>query len=201
MDVHHVLGLRLPLSLIRYPAAKAYTFKREVVRRLRELPGVESVSLAKGQGLVWHVKPGARMKLSGKTYPKPADEPVVGYKQVAPDYFATLKIPFIAGRDFNESDRPGSPPVAIVNETLASRITSDRLPLDQTILIEDKPYRIVGVVKDAQVRNAVEGPLPVAYLSFWQDETLIEARMCIRVIGDSAAALPMIRKTIASIYS
>jgi putative ABC transport system permease protein len=199
MDVHHVLGLRLPLSLIRYPAAKAYTFKREVVRRLRELPGVESVSLAKGQGLVWHVKPGARMKLSGKTYPKPADEPVVGYKQVAPDYFATLKIPFIAGRDFNESDRPGSPSIAIVNETLASRITSDRLPLDQTILIEDKPYRIVGVVKDAQVRNAVEGPLPVAYLSFWQDETLIEARMCIRVIGDPAAALPMIRKTIASI--
>jgi predicted permease len=201
MDVHHVLGLRLPLSLIRYPVAKAYTFKREVVRRLRELPGVESVSLAKGQGLVWHVKPGARMKLSGKTYPNPADEPVVGYKQVAPDYFATLKIPFIAGRDFNESDRPGSPPVAIVNETLASRITSDRLPLDQTILIEDKPYRIVGVVKDAQVRNAVEGPLPVAYLSFWQDETLIEARMCIRVIGDPAAALPMIRKTIASIDS
>jgi predicted permease len=201
MDVHHVLGLRLPLSLIRFPAAKAYTFKREVVRRLRELPGVESVSLAKGQGLVWHVGPGARIKLPGKTYPKPADEPVVGYKQVAPDYFATLKIPFIAGRDFNDSDRPGSPGVAIVNATLASRITSDRLPLDQTILIEDKPYQIVGVVKDAQVRNALEGPLPVTYLPFWQDETLIEARMCIRVTGDPAAVLPMVRKTIASIDS
>jgi len=201
MDVRHVLGLRLPLSLIRYPEAKAYTFKREVVRRLRELPGVESVSLAKGQGLVWHVNLGARIKLPGKTYPKPANEPLIGYKQVAPDYFATLKIPFIAGRDFNESDQPGSPAVAIVNETLASRITSDKLPLDQTIRVEDKPYQIVGVVKDAQIRTVIEGAAPVAYVPFWQDETLLEARMCIRVKGDPAAALPMIRKTIASIDS
>jgi len=201
MDVHHVLGLRLPLSLIRYPVAKAYTFKREVVRRLRELPGVESVSLAKGQGPVWNAGAKARATLPGKSYPKREDEPVILFQQIAPDYFATLRIPFIAGRDFNDSDRPGSPPVAIVNETLASRITSDRLPLNQTILVEDKPYQIVGVVKDAQVRKAMEGPAPVAYLPFWQDETLLEARMCIRVTGDPAAALPMIRKTIASIDS
>jgi macrolide transport system ATP-binding/permease protein len=203
MDVHHVLGLRLPLSLIRYPAAKAYTFKREVVRRLRELPGVESVSLAKGQGLVWHTggKAGTRMTLPGKTYPKPEDEPMISSKQIAPDYFATLRIPFIAGRDFNDSDRHGSPPVAIVNETLASRIALDKLPLGQTMLIEDKPYQVVGVVKDAQARNTIEGPVPVAYLAFWQDETLLEARMCIRVTGDPATALPMIRKTIASIDS
>jgi ABC-type antimicrobial peptide transport system permease subunit len=72
-------------------------------------------------------------------------------------------------------------------------------PLDQTILVDDKPYQIVGIVKDAQVRNAIEGPVPLAYLPFWQDETLVEARMCIRVTGDPAAALPMIRKTINSI--
>jgi predicted permease len=201
MDVHHALGLRLPLSLIRYPAAKAYTFKREVVRRLRELPGVESVSLAKGQGLVWGTGFRIRATLPGKTYPKPEDEPMISFKQIAPDYFATLRIPFIAGRDFNDSDRPGSPPVAIVNETLATHVAPDKLPLDQTILIEDKPYQIVGVVKDAQVRNTIEGPVPVAYLPFWQDETLLEARMCIRVKGDPVAALPMIRRTIASIDS
>src|SRR5205814_8313817 len=54
MDLHHVLGLRLPLALIPTTKAdRAYTFKHEVVRRLRSLPGVESVSLAKGQGVVW----------------------------------------------------------------------------------------------------------------------------------------------------
>jgi putative ABC transport system permease protein len=89
--------------------------------------------------------------------------------------------------------------VAIVNETFARQITGNRLPLGQTVLIDDKPYEIVGLVKDAQMRSAVELPLPVAYLPFWQDDTLREARMCIRVSGDPAAALPMVRKAIASI--
>ena len=199
MDLHHVLGLRLPVSLVHYPANKAYTFKQEVVRRLRELPGVESVSLAKGQGLIWMSGQRATATLPGKTYAKTEDEPVVRAKPIAPEYFGTLKIPFISGRDFNDSDKPGSPPVTIVNETFARQIAANRLPLGQTVLIDDKPYQIVGLVKDAQMRSAIEGPLPVAYVPFWQDETLLEARMCIRVAGDPAAALHMVRKTIAGI--
>ena len=201
MDLHHVLGLRLPVSLIHYPPDKAYAFKQEVVRRLRALPGVESVSLAKGQGLIWKPWLSARATLPGKAYTKPGEEPRIAAKPIAPDYFATLKIPFVSGRDFNDSDKPGSPPVTIVNETFARQITASRLPLGQTVLIDDKPYQIVGLVKDAQLRSATEGPLPVAYVPFWQDETLLEARMCIRVAGDPAAALPMVRKAIASIDS
>lgn len=201
IDLHHVLGLRLPVSLVHYPPDKAYTFKKEVVRKLRELPGVESVSLAKGQGLVWHFgsRGGNRATPPGKIYAEPEDEPMVAVKPIAPDYFATLKIPFVSGRDFNDSDKPGSPLVAIVNETFARQIMTNQLPLDQTVLIDDKPYRIVGLVKDAQMRSGIELPLPVAYLPFWQDDTLLEARMCIRVSGDPAAALPMVRKAIASI--
>lgn len=199
MDLRHVLGLRLPLSLVHYPADKAYAFKQEVVRRLRELPGVESVSLAKGQGLVWKSGQTARATLPGQTYARPEDEHSISAKPVAPQYFATLKIPFTSGRDFNDSDKPGSPPVTIVSETFARQIAANRPPLGQTVLINDKPYQIVGLVKDAEMRSAIEGPLPVAYLPFWQDQTLLEARMCIRVTGDPAAALPMIRKAIASI--
>ena len=199
MDLHHVLGLRLPVSLVHYPADKAYTFKREVVQRLRELPGVQSVSLAKGQGLVWMSGQRARVTLPGKTYAKPEEEPLVSVKPIAPEYFTTLEIPFISGRDFNDSDKPGSPQVTIVNETFARQIAANRLPLGQTVLIDNKPYQIVGLVKDAQMRSAIEGPLPVAYVPFWQDETLLEVRMCIRVAGDPAAALPMVRKAITSI--
>jgi predicted permease len=199
MDLHHVLGLRLPVSLIHYPADKAYTFKQEVVRRLRELPEVESVSLAKGQGLVWLPGQNARGALPEKTYAKPEDQQLISAKPIAPEYFATLKIPFISGRDFNDSDKPGSPPVTIVNETFARQIAANRPPLGQTVLIDDRPYQIVGLVKDAQMRSAIEGPVPVAYVPFWQDKGLLEARMCIRVAGDPAAALPIVRRTIASI--
>ena len=199
IDLRHALGLRLPLSLMHYPAAKAYAFKREVVRRLRELPGVESVSLAKGQGLVWGAGQRSKATLPGTLYAKPEDEPRIYAKPVAPDYFATLKIPFISGRDFNDFDKPGSPPVTIVNETFARQVTAARLPLGQAVFIDGQPYQIVGLVKDAQIRSAAQGPVPVAYLPFWQDETLIEARMCVRVSGDPAAALPMVRKAIAGI--
>ena len=199
MDLRHVLGLRLPVSLIHYPPDKARTFKQEVVRRLRGLPGVQSVSLAKGQGLIWNPWPSARATLPGKTYTKPEEEPRIAVKPIAPDYFATLRIPFVSGRDFNNSDEPGSPPVTIVNETFARQIAANRLPLGQTVLIDAKPYQIVGLVKDAQMRSSIEGPLAVAYVPFWQDETLLEARMCIRAAGDPAAALSMVRRAIASI--
>lgn len=199
MDLHHVLGLRLPVSLVHYPPDKARTLKQEVVRRLRELPGVESVSLAKGQGLVWNPWLSDRAAVPEKTRSKPEEEPRIALKAVAPDYFSTLRIPFVSGRDFIDADQPDSLPVTIVNETFARQISANDLPVGQSVLINDKPYQIIGLVKDAQMRSAIEGPLPVAYVPYWQDETLLEARMCIRVVGDPAAALPMIRKAIAGI--
>jgi putative ABC transport system permease protein len=71
--------------------------------------------------------------------------------------------------------------------------------MGQIVLLDDKPYQVVGLVKDAEIRNDIQGPLPVAYVPYWQDPALIEARMCIRVAGDPAAALPMIRKAIAAV--
>ena len=201
MDVHHVLGLRLRPKLLEYPPQKAQSFEQEVVRRLRELPGVESVSLAKGVGLAWKGNGEMRLALPGKVYPKPADEPVVRDLEIAPGYFTTLRIPFVAGRDFNEHDRPDSPRVAIVNETLADEILPARLPLGSTIRLDDSSYQIIGIVKDAQFHSALQGPVPVAYVAYWQNENEVDARMCIRVAGDAAVALSSLRKTIASVDS
>ena len=199
MDVHHVLGLRLRPKLLEYPPQKAQAFEQEVVRRLRELPGVESDSLAKGVGPIWRGNGQMRLALPGKVYPKPADEPIVRDFEIAPDYFTTLRIPFVAGRDFNEHDVPGSPRVAIVNETLANEILPGGLPLGRAVSLDGASYQIVGIVKDAQFHNAVQGPVPVTYVAYWQNENEVDARMCIRVSGDPAATLPAIRKTIASI--
>src|SRR2546429_8139285 len=117
--------------------------------------------MARGQGRIGNPWPSARATLPGKTYTKPEEEPRIAVKPIAPDYFATLRIPFVSGRDFNNSDKPGSPPVTIVNETFARQIAANRLPLGQTVLIDAKPYQIVGLVKDAQMRSSIEGPLAV----------------------------------------
>jgi predicted permease len=201
MDVHNVIGLRLRPQMLKYTPAKAQAFQREVVRRLREVPGVQSVSLAKGIGLIWTGYSDARLALPGKVYPRPESEPVIGEKEVGSSYFATLKIPFIGGRDCDADDNQSSPLVAIVNETLANQISPGEAPLERAIVLNGASYQIVGEVKDAQLRSALESPLPVAYLSYWQNETEVDARMCIRVAGDQAAMLSVIRKTIASIDS
>ena len=199
MNVAHVLGLRLRPRLLEYPPEKAQAFERDVIRRLRDLPSVESVSLTKGVGPVWRGNGQMRIALPGKVYPKPADEPIVRDFEIAPEYFSTLKIPFIAGRDFDEHDRSDSPRVAIINQTLANEISPSKLPLGSTVILDDAPYQIVGVVVDAQLRNSVEGPVPVAYVAYWQNPKEVDARMCIRVAEDPASALPAIVKTISNI--
>jgi len=199
LDVRHVVGLRLRPELLHYRAQQARAFDAEVAQRLGEVPGVESVSLAKAQGLVWHANIPAAMKLPGEKYAPNTSELIVRDKPIGPNYFATLRIPFIAGRDFADADRAGSPAVVIVNETLARRISQSALPLGQTVILDDKAYQIVGVVTDAEIRSAIDPPVAVAYRAFWQDDSLLDARLCVRVSGDPAAAIPSLRAAIAHV--
>ena len=122
-----------------------------------------------------------RLAIPGRVLTKGTDEPEVNSHEIAPQYFEVLHIPFVAGRDFWETDREGFPRVAIVNKTLAKRLFGEKLPLDHAITLNDQRYQIVGLVKDAQIQNALEGPVSTAYLPFWQNDTeqQIDARMCV----------------------
>ena len=81
-----------------------------------------------------------------------------------------------------------------MNETLANEILPSGLPLGRTISLDGASYQIIGIVKDAQFHSALQGPVPVAYVAYWQNENEVDARMCIRVAGDLAAALPAIHQ-------
>jgi predicted permease len=200
-DASHVVLLRLRPGLLRYTPERAQAFHREVVRRLEVLPGVHSVSLAKGLGAVWLGCCEFHVALPGRQPDRPADALRIAGHLIAPRYFETLRIPLIAGRDFNDRDRTGSALVAIVNETLARKLWPQGSPLDRLLIIDDREYTIAGVVKDARLRNALEAPLPFLYLPYWQDGRQIDSRMCIRVAGDPGAMLPLIRREIAAVDS
>ncbi len=203
MDLHHVLGFRLRPRLIGYSPEKSQSFLREVVERLRALPGVASASLMNTSGVVWGNGGGVRWALPGKVSTKPADQKETPDHEIGPDYFTTLHIPFVAGRDFNETDIQGSPRVVIINETLAAKIAPEQFPLQQYVALDDRPYQIVGIVKDAQIRNALEPPIPMAYLPFWQNDTepQTDARFCVRTTGDPLTALPSIRLAVSAVDS
>jgi predicted permease len=202
-DPRHVLVLRLRPRLIGYAAPQAQAFQREVQRRLALLPGVESVSLARGQGLVWRAAGEMRTYLPGQRPARLAAAPRARFHEVGPRYFATLRIPLLQGREFDSRDMPPAPGVAIVNETMAHALWPSRSPLDETLMLAEEPaeraVRIVGVAADARLRNGLEPPSPMVFLPYWQNRDEIDARLCIRVAGDPEAALPAVRRAISAV--
>jgi putative ABC transport system permease protein len=96
--------------------------------------------------------------------------------QVSENYFKTLGTPLLAGRDFNNSDTPTSPRVAIVNESFARKFFQGQSPLGKTIRLEvgpkdpDHVYEIVGLVKDTKYRELREESFTIVYFSESQNE-------------------------------
>jgi hypothetical protein len=90
-----------------------------------------------------------------------------------PGWFETMGIPLRSGRDFNDRDRAGSPPVAIVNEAFVRRYVRGQPPIGQTLRVNTGPgprYEIVGVVADAVYTTPREGMLPTLYVPLSQRE-------------------------------
>ena len=187
----HVAVLRLRPRLLNYSPERAQAFQQAVVRRLESLPGVISASLRSGPGSAWAGGEELRMSLPVAR--------TVRCQEIAPRYFATLGVHFVQGRDFEDRDRAGSAPVAIVSESLAAELWPGSPALDRTVVLEKKAYRVVGVVKDAGVRNVEEPTVPTAFISYWQDAKSTDARMCIRVNGDPQEMLGRLKAAIASV--
>ena len=87
--------------------------------------------------------------------------------RLAPGWFETVRIPFVAGRDFTWNDREGSPRVAIVNETLARQFWNGEA-LGKQIVHNRQPLEVVGVVRDSKYWTLGETIAPTLYLPFRQ---------------------------------
>ncbi len=118
----------------------------EVLRKTREIPGVDSAGLTDalplGRNRSWSIP------AKGRTYP-PGQFPDEFIRIISDGYFRAMRIPLRAGRDFTEHDRVGSPRVAIVNESMARRFWPGQDPIGQQ-LMNDAPAMVVGVVGDVR---------------------------------------------------
>jgi predicted permease len=185
----HVALLRLRPRLIRYPPIKAQQFQRAVIRRLEDMPGVESVSLI-GTGTVVL---GGESAVSVPSWTEAGGNQAtlkVGYGEIAPRYFETLRAPMVAGREFNDRDSVDSQAVAIVSESLAHRVWPNGDVIGATVVVNDRPGIVVGVTKDMPLQNRAEALRPYVYTPYWQNGAQVDARLCVRVKGDPAAMLP-----------
>ncbi|MBV9158692.1 MAG: FtsX-like permease family protein, partial [Acidobacteriaceae bacterium] len=144
-------------------------FYRDVMERLAALPGVQAVGGVSNLFFLDETRTHALRLVEGRPpEPKSAWKPRV-WAQVSGDYFQAMGIPLLRGRFFNENDNPDSPPVVIVNETLAKRYWPGEDPVGKHLKgfdprgKNDDWLTVVGVVKDTRSGGLEKAPFSQIY--------------------------------------
>jgi putative ABC transport system permease protein len=159
----NLLTTWLLASSAKYETAdQAEAVFQQAIDEVEALPSIESVG-ATSAGPLFGGKEPDEILIEGRPVPPAGERPVAQWYDVSPNYFRTLGLPMLRGRDFTLTDRRRSSPVAIVNETLARRFWDDRNPIGDRIRVRDRMMTIVGVVGDVQPFRPGDAIQPEVY--------------------------------------
>jgi len=167
-STHDVLETSVNLVQAGYDAPRAQNFQDQLLDRVRALPGVESAEFARMTPLSYGSFSSTPIAVDGYQ-PPPEEQPIVQYNEVGPDYFATIGIPLMSGREFNRADDEKSVPVAIVNETMAAKYWGGRNPIGERVQVKGRWMQVVGVAKDSRYHSVRETPKPFFYVPLRQN--------------------------------
>ena len=165
-----------------------------LVERMRSVPGVAGVAPSEN-GLFSSTDSGTQALQIRGFQPAARTDTSSSFDQVGPDYFKVIGIPLLGGREFDETDRAGAPPVAIVNETMADFYFGKRSPLGESIQNGGERYRIVGVVKDSKQRDLKGKTERRFYLPLLQTTDPIRTvHFAIKTRNEARSVIPAIRR-------
>ena len=182
----------------------------DLLRRISRLPGVRAVSI--GTAVPWRdagMRQPYQFTVEGYTPANGEDNPYARERLVAPNFFAVLGVPLIAGRDFTADDeRHGADDprerVVIVSQSLAQRLFPNGDALNRHFRWIDPvlnmrrpqpPRRIVGVVADVDDEDVVPGPAMTAYVPVFDFNALTQ-RLFVHTAGDPSALLGTVKDII-----
>jgi ABC-type antimicrobial peptide transport system permease subunit len=117
-------------------------------------------------------------------------------------YFDVIGLPLVAGRDFNSSDRPETPMVAIVDERVAASLGGSDRAVGQIVRLDETEAQVIGVARNAQYSSMTDPIYPFVYLDYWQQDGrgfASDSRTHVRVSGDAPAMMPALRAAIAAV--
>jgi predicted permease len=165
-DADRVLAVRLGRLPAGYDASRRDQLVDRLLERIRAVPGIEHAAAAPSLPL----ERGRNFPVDTRERPDLAIG-AVELRPVSPDYFATLGISLVAGRDFGPDDVVGGEPVAIVNQAFARRFWGDSSPIDRTIQIGHfrdrwvrpeaaRQTRVIGVATDIREIGLDRAPRP-----------------------------------------
>ena len=172
LNPHNVLTLTFDLPEKKYSDQQQTDFYKQLLTRIRTLPGVASAAAVtplplSGNGAV------ISFQIDGHPVPK-SEAPSADIKIATPDYFHTMNIPLVSGRDFNERDDLNAPGVVIVNQAFAHKFFPNENLLGKHITPgasnHGKPQsrEIVGVVANVKSQRLDVGDVPEYYIPHTQ---------------------------------
>ena len=200
---HHVLTFQLD-SAPGKPDSRAPAFFREVVARISTIPGAGSASAVASLPLMGD-SIGTSIEIEGQPTPM-GSRPSTGFNVVEPNYFHTLAIPLVAGRDFTAYDDSKSTLVVIVNRTLAQQFFPNQNPIGKHIRpgigigngADEPPMReIVGVISDVKQNGLSADAAPEVYAPLAQSP-MDGMSIVVRTTNDPISIAGSVRRQIAS---
>jgi len=188
-DAQDVLNVTLDPGEIGYTQAQGVEFYRQLLDRVRALPGVQWASVAMAVPLDNFSSDD--ITIPGYV-PQRGEELHADYNAVSPDYFRTMKIEVLQGHSFSDSDAESSPRVALINEAMAERFWHGANPIGRSFKRNgdaQHALEVVGVVKNSRTEDTFSPYGPAFYVPLSQDYTSSET-LQIRTAGPPQAIAP-----------
>jgi putative ABC transport system permease protein len=200
----HLLTMKVNLSEVKYPdRERRAAFFDEVMRRVRELPGVQSAAVAGNLPLTYN---GDSMSISveGVPDPPPGQQPDVIYRAIGPGYFATMSIPIVRGRDFTDQDKGDSKDVVVISEKTAQQFWPGQDPIGKRLKpgssTSNSPWReVIGIVKDVRQNDFVASPKRQMYLTYRQLKNVAANALVVRTSIEPMSLAAPVRNAIWSV--
>jgi putative ABC transport system permease protein len=209
----HLLTAELDFSVsgyttwVRPTATRPQVPLRELIERLRSLPGVQAVGAGSRLLRRENRPPSEGVAIFGRPTLTPEEQPKAEFKGITPDWMRALGVRVLRGRDFNEADSLEAPGAVLINETLARRYFPNEDPIGRHLRMGASlpPLgatnvwglrewsTIVGVVSDVKSLHPRPEAVPEVYQSYWQ-WPMQNPTLLIRAAGNPATWAEMIRR-------
>lgn len=207
LDIRHVLAINVPVMSYGRTPEQVVGFYKEAVRRIKQLPGADDVAV--GTAVPWRDAGDFGFALEFATEGHAPDQvnggPRAQFRIISPGFFASVGVPIIAGRDFNDSDRSGAEPVVVVSETLARHLFPNQDAVNRHIMwtdpvikfidVSSERRRIIGVAADIDDQHVVPVPTMTVYHPMAQQQ-LWGGRLFVHTHADPYALTPQVTRII-----
>jgi putative ABC transport system permease protein len=200
----HLLTMKVDLSEVKYPdRERRAAFFDEVMRRVRELPGVRSAAVAGNLPLTYN---GDSMTIGveGVPDPQPGQRPDVIFRAIGPGYFSTMGIPVVGGRDFTDQDNADAKDVVVISEKTAQHFWPGQDPIGKRLKPGSSTSKgdwreVIGIVKDVRQNDLIAPPKMQMYFSFRQLKNIAANALVVRTTVEPISLAGSVRNAIWSV--